>query len=35
MTDLSRAAGRPIAMAEAAAAAAAEVSVLVDPDGAV
>jgi lipoate-protein ligase B len=35
MTDLSRAAGRPIAMAAAAAAAAAEVSVLVDPDGAV
>jgi len=32
MTDLARAAGRPIAMAEAVAAAAAEVSVLTDPD---
>ena len=31
MTDLSRAAGRPIALAEAAAAAAAAVSVLLDP----
>lgn len=32
MTDLARAAGRPIAMADAVAAAAAEVSVLTDPD---
>ncbi|MBM3975065.1 MAG: lipoyl(octanoyl) transferase LipB [Planctomycetes bacterium] len=32
MTDLARAAGRPIAMAEAIAAATAEVSVLTDPD---